>query len=86
MSELASLSWYKLPIVGRPGLVCGHFMQAGAEDSVRSDFVDEFGECAEDPRWTAGMLLLCQEHARMVAEMCGDDILEIERAWREECL
>jgi hypothetical protein len=82
----ATLSWLKLPIVGMPGTECGRMMQDdGTTVEVRS-FKEEFGPCDEDARWSAGMLLLCQKHAGVVAEEVGDDITEIESAWREECL
>ncbi len=81
-----ALSWLKLPIIGMPGAECGRMLEPGGTTRIVRSFKDEFGECEEPARWTAGMLLLCQKHAGIVAAEVGDDIAEIEAAWREECL
>lgn len=83
---MSTVSWLKLPIIGMPGAECGRELLRGGETRIVQDFKDEFGPCDEPARWSLGMLLLCQEHAAKVAEEFGDDIGEIEKAWREECL
>jgi len=43
----------------------------------------EVKACGEPGRWLLGRVFLCQDHAREMAELGGDDIEEIEAAWKE---
>jgi hypothetical protein len=86
MQSPATVSWLKLPIIGMPGAECGRRLSEGGTTVVQEDFKEEYGPCDEPARWSLGMLLLCQEHAALVAVEFGDDIAGIEDAWREECL
>jgi hypothetical protein len=44
----------------------------------------EVSGCGKESRWLLGRVFLCQEHASEVAEALGDDIAEIEDAWRAQ--
>lgn len=81
--QAAAVNWMKLPIIGMPGTECGRMLTSDGETQVVRSFKDEFGPCDEPARWAVGMLLLCQRHAGEVAADLGDDIAEIESAWRE---
>jgi hypothetical protein len=83
---VSAVSWLKLPIIGMPGTECGRRLLDGGTAEVEQSFKDEFGECEQPARWSIGMLLVCQEHAARVAADFGDDIAEIEAAWKRECL
>lgn len=78
-----TITWNKLVLIGAPGTECGRMLIEGGHTIVAQTFKDEHGECNEPARWIAGMLLLCQKHAAIVAEEFGDDITDIEEAWRE---
>lgn len=71
--------WTKLPIIGMPGAECGNVIEGeplGPDATLR--------DCGADGRWLLGRVFLCQEHAREIAELGGDDIDEIEAAWKAQ--
>ncbi len=82
MSE-TGVNWLKVPIVGMPGTECGRVLLEGGETRIMEDFQEEFGPCIAPGCWMAGMLFLCNDHAAKVAAEFGDDLAEIEKAFRE---
>ena len=81
--ERPSIVWTKVALIGCPGSECGRELRDGGETVENESFKAEFGPCDEPGRWLVGMLFVCQKHAAMVAYEFGDDIDEIERAWKE---
>lgn len=86
MTELHTVTWTKIPIVGLPDFAC----QIDVTEDGRT--LDAEGEplpkdlrpfkCSEDGHWFVGQVPLCAEHAREVAELMGDDIEDIFQAWK----
>ena len=77
-----AVSFHKLALIGCPGAQCGRRLLESGETVEQADFKDEFGACDNDARWLVGMLFVCQEHAARIAELGGDNIEEIESAWK----
>jgi len=87
MSEPTPVVWYKLPIIGCPGLECcvpvtpdGRTLDA---DGDPLPMEQRTTTCGEDGVWYLGNCLLCLRHAREVAILGGDDLDDIEQAWQE---
>jgi hypothetical protein len=82
------MSWLKLPIIGCPGMECS--VPTTAEglaiglDGEPLPMSDRTETCGVEGRWMLGSVFLCQNHAAQIAEIAGDDIAEIERAWRAQ--
>jgi hypothetical protein len=71
--------WTKLALIGCPGMECGNVLEGeplGPDATLR--------DCGKPGRWLLGRVFLCQEHGREIAEMGGDDIDEIEAAWKAQ--
>lgn len=80
---MTTLAWMKLPIIGMPGSECGSRLLDGGETEPVSSFRAEY-PCINFARWCVGDgLLICQEHAAVVAAEFGDDITEIENALKQ---
>lgn len=82
------VSWLKIPIVGVPGTECqiqttddGRTLDADGEPIP---FDERPKQCCGESRWMLGNVFLCQDHAAQTATLMGDDIAEIEKAWRAQ--
>lgn len=76
----AQVVWTKIVLYGCPGTECGNFIDP---PPARVPPESELYGCAEFGRWLFERVFLCDRHAREVAELVGDDLDEIDAAWKE---
>jgi hypothetical protein len=80
---VTTLAWIKLAIIGMPGSECGSRLLDDGVTAPEPSFRAEY-PCTNFARWCVGDgLLICQEHAAVVAAEFGDDITEIENALKQ---
>lgn len=78
-SEPEQVVWTKLALYGCPGMECGNVIDGeplGPNATLR--------DCGKPGRWLVGRVFVCDKHARELAEALGDDIDEIDSAWKEQ--
>lgn len=87
-SEPKTVIWTKIPIIGLPELACAVpvDIHGDALDGDREPLPleDRPNPCGADGTWMIGSVAVCARHFPEVAEMCGDNAADIERAWRDQ--
>ncbi len=73
------VTWTKLVLYGCPGMECGNVLHG---DPLPPE-AEVYG-CGKPGRWAFERIFLCDDHAREVAELVGDDIDAIDKAWKEQ--